>query len=435
MRKNLLLRLCLMMSVILALHSCIHEELYSSSESASKEYSSKSLWKEDEKYIKNVMKVYFENEEEIKEGNGTPFWDYAMTMDHFDESFLMVPVVQSGKVVAVLKVLRKEKKAYFIYTSSPDKISFFQNLIFSRHKKVVENEASGLSARTECTTKTFATWMPDNESNPDPSSGSGHWQYQNVTTCKVFNDLCAGYLDENGNCVGFDGGGYDYGGGDGGSDPEEEEEDNPCDKIKSIIENDTLKQKLQALQTPANFTKNHEVGFFEKNGEFFPTFSEPCTDYVKARTSLQCLTGIMHTHQNVDCDGNVILKVPSIEDVMIFMQIPVVQAGSCGGNYGQAYSMTVTSAGTYILQYNGSSLPTNTNYDLDNWKSWIMSEYKNLTENQDSYSQNDIEKVFAKFIESCVGIDGLEVYKLSGNTTTKLQYDEGTDTISTPECN
>ena len=55
-----------MMTVVLSLYSCIHDEIYSSADPSSTEYINKSLWKQDEKYIKNVMTVYTDNEEEIK---------------------------------------------------------------------------------------------------------------------------------------------------------------------------------------------------------------------------------------------------------------------------------------------------------------------------------------------------------------------------------
>ncbi|WP_294213562.1 hypothetical protein, partial [uncultured Chryseobacterium sp.] len=62
-------------------------------------------------------------------------WDYAMTMDRFDESFLMVPVAEQGKVVAVLNVPRKGQKVYFTYTQVQNDMEFFQNLMSSRLKR------------------------------------------------------------------------------------------------------------------------------------------------------------------------------------------------------------------------------------------------------------------------------------------------------------
>ncbi|MDQ1101687.1 hypothetical protein [Chryseobacterium sp. SORGH_AS_1048] len=90
MMRKLISWLSFMMAFSLVLLSCVHDEIYTSSDPASKEYHSKSVFREDEKYIKNVMQIYFEHEAEIKKGNAVPLWDYAMTMGNFDESFLIV---------------------------------------------------------------------------------------------------------------------------------------------------------------------------------------------------------------------------------------------------------------------------------------------------------------------------------------------------------
>ena len=142
MTKKLFSWLSFLIVFSFVLHSCVHDEISTASDLASKEYTNKSLWKEDEKYIKNVMKVYFENESEIKKVTGEPLWDYAMTMNRFDESFLMVPVVENGKVVSILNVPRHGKKVYFIYTSLPEDLVFFQDLISTRAKKVLETQIS-----------------------------------------------------------------------------------------------------------------------------------------------------------------------------------------------------------------------------------------------------------------------------------------------------
>jgi len=177
---------------------------------------------------------------------------------------------------------------------------------------------------------------------------------------------------------------------------------------------------------------NHEVGFFEKNGEFFPTSSEPCSNFVKASTSLNCLTGIMHTHQNFDCEGTFLEPVPSPEDVDIFIRIPLAQAAQCSGNYQDAYHLTIASGGTYMLNYNGSTTPSN-NYNVQVWSDWYESEYKNLSDKK-QYTQNNIEEVFAKFLSTCIGIDGLEVYKIENDTATKLEYNQSTGTTSSTPC-
>ncbi|WP_294277081.1 hypothetical protein, partial [uncultured Chryseobacterium sp.] len=180
MMRKLISWLSFIMAFCLLLLSCVHDEIYTASDPASKEYHSKSLWREDEKYIKNVMKVYSEHHEEIKKGAGEPMWDYAMTMDRFDESFLMVPVAEQGKVVAVLNVPRKGQKVYFTYTQVQNDMEFFQNLMSSRLKRAETTLMDNTAGKLVCTTKTVSVWIPDNESD----SSNGHWESHHVTECK-----------------------------------------------------------------------------------------------------------------------------------------------------------------------------------------------------------------------------------------------------------
>ena len=85
MTKKLISWLAFMAVFIFIVQSCVHDEIYSSTDPSSKEYHSKSLWKEDEKYIKNVMKVFDEYaDKNYFTGNfGNVYWDYATTMGTF----------------------------------------------------------------------------------------------------------------------------------------------------------------------------------------------------------------------------------------------------------------------------------------------------------------------------------------------------------------
>jgi hypothetical protein len=164
------------------LQSCAHDEMYSSSYPTSQEYHSKSIFREDEKYIKNVMKVYIENESEIKKLNGTPLWDYAMTMGSFDESFLIVPVVDRKKVIACFLVPRNGDHIRFINDNDPEHIKFFQNYITSEYKKPAKLESysspieKGLA---ECKVSAVSMWYPSDEYG----SNTGHWETNYIITC------------------------------------------------------------------------------------------------------------------------------------------------------------------------------------------------------------------------------------------------------------
>ena len=253
------------MTVLLSLYSCIHEEIISSADPSSTEYTNKSLWKEDETYIKNVMQVYFENEAEIKKANGIPFWNYATTVETFDERFLMVPVVSNNKVVSVLQVPRRGSKIYFYYTYYPEHISFFQALVFGKHKKAITRENSTAAKSISCTTQTFAIWYPADESNPDPESGEGSWGTRTVVVCRELLEDCVSIIDEFGQCTGGGGNdpGYQYPGGGSDSPPKLPPRKNPCEKTKAISTDPAVTEKVGTLKEQSKIKGDNsgEKGF------------------------------------------------------------------------------------------------------------------------------------------------------------------------------
>lgn len=92
MRKKILYK-TLIFLILLILFSCRTEEIMTADFSNSipiqgKEYNNKSLWKEDEVFIKNVKKIFDENDDEnrMQSRYGTIFWDYATSMNTYDET-------------------------------------------------------------------------------------------------------------------------------------------------------------------------------------------------------------------------------------------------------------------------------------------------------------------------------------------------------------
>ncbi|HAY3534491.1 hypothetical protein [Elizabethkingia anophelis] len=222
------------------------------------EYSSKTLWNEDEKYIKNVIKIYNQYKETVIKSTqikGEPFWDYAMTMGQFNESYLEVPVVNQEKVVQILRVIRKGSQVYF-GSNSEEKASldFFQQLIFGKYTKIraeeerkgkVQNAGGGATAYGEvvCTTRKISMWYPDNNNNPD---GSGHWESKYETKCEWVEKEKVDTIDP---CVGpecIGGGGLPEGGNPGFPYPDEAAEIN-IDQLKPYPCAYALAQELPNL--------------------------------------------------------------------------------------------------------------------------------------------------------------------------------------------
>ncbi|ANF52764.1 hypothetical protein A0O34_20590 [Chryseobacterium glaciei] len=370
MKKSFIIRLLILAVLSISLYSCVHDDLSSSLDPSSKEYENKSLWKEDEKYIQNVIQVYRENETKIKKFNGTPFWDYATTMDRFDESFLMVPVVENKKVVSVLQVPRHGKNIYFIYTNEADDIAFFQNIISTRTKKALPNEASNETNRLVCTTRAISVWLPSGGGDSNPGSGQGSWSTYHVTSCKnVQQEGCVGIVGPDGECTGGSGDGDPYpypgGGGDGPQDPEPPED--PCAKTKSNLTNPKVKAKIKDLKDQSILPES-DPNFGEK-GVKFKADGTPSNLIVGGKHNVDFgdKTGYQGGYHN-HTTGTPMFSPADIEQLL---QFALAQPTSNPANASNAYLGMVAPNGMhYVIQFNGNydgALVTFSQYDLDNY--------------------------------------------------------------------
>ncbi|MEN5133255.1 hypothetical protein [Elizabethkingia anophelis] len=91
MKKNLLKVSLWGILLVFIFYGCrTHDEvIQQDKELQGSEYVSKSLWKEDENYIKNVKAIFDKNVDldYFHSKNGVPYWNYATTMGVFNESF------------------------------------------------------------------------------------------------------------------------------------------------------------------------------------------------------------------------------------------------------------------------------------------------------------------------------------------------------------
>jgi len=427
MTKNLISWLLLLATFSFMLQSCVHDEMSTSADPSSKEYHSKSLWKEDEKYIKNVMQVYLENESRINTSSGTPYWNYAVTMGTFDESFLMVPVIKGEKVISVLQVLRKGSKIHFYYTQFPEHISFFQDLVFAPLKKAIFPENSFAKGRS-CSSIHVSVWIPN---NPNNDNGPGHWDTKVIVRCTQQDmESCTGIVGPNGECSdGGDGGGYPYPGG-GNNNPDPETPEDPCTKMKAQNQNPDFKAKVTALDKKEIFDKKVETGHAAAYGTTpFEQMSNTPNGNVKLPDGNKYF-GYMHTH--LDKEG--VVKIFSPYDIVTFLTSCVRNAEQ-NGNKGDAYAMVITSQGNYILKYSGDGSYNIGPNQITNWQAWYDTEYTKLIE-ENSFTQPNIEKLFTQFLEQKVNINGLKVYKSDKTTgnTTKIEYNGKENPVKPTPC-
>jgi len=453
MTKNLFLRLCLITTAALSLQSCATEDLTLQEDSPSEllsaaRTSSKSLWEEDEKYITKVKEVYTKNADEsyIREAYGTISWDYAMTLDQFDESYLIVPVLKNNKVVNTLEVFREKSRVYFQFSGEDKEANdFFQTLIFNRDNVKAEpspvykdaSAKSGTIRVSVCKKYTFIVY-------PIEGAGGNQSPIEGTKTICKFVDMalpaseCLGMEDPiTGECMG---GGTST--GEGGYEYPEPPEDDSCEKVKTKLSDPRVKNQFNALNTQDNFDKDYEVAFFETTSKinnanvksFTPATGPPCEDYINMPSVTTGITGFGHTHNNYDCKGKDNLLVPSVADIDAFLSIMAKQAGSFYGDFSKGYYFTVTSGGSYMFQYTGSTAPQNLSFNYDALRKEYKKMFNNLKNSHPDMSQNKVEEVFMKFLKEEVNIDGLEIYKVTADSAEKIEYNADLKTVVKTPC-
>ncbi|WP_426476231.1 hypothetical protein ACP3T3_12740 [Chryseobacterium sp. CBSDS_008] len=446
MKKNLIFRLFLLAILFTLFHSCIQDEIYSSVDPTSKEYTSKSLWKEDETYIKNVIKIYFENESKIKKVNGIIYWDYATTVGTYNESFLIVPIVENGKVTSVLQVPRKNDNIYFYFTDFSNHMAFFQNLLFSKYKKKAHpNNNANLAARDIiCTTSYYSVWMPDSENLPDPETGAGHWETYSIVKCKEREqeiDQCIGIVGPNGECPG--GGGDPIGGDSGFPYPENPDPENPCEKLKTQTTNITFKNNITSLEgkTTDSYESGYRIGT-NSDGSLQNQLlqNKPGTQQVDLKAFSNTIT-LMHSHY----DGLYPMFSPG--DIIFFNQwiVWAQNWNSVPKNMPKIplNNLTftlVTSNGNYSFNFDATSvtpLPLYTQKELENLDKDYIDKYLNKAvtianvSGDVSFNMEKLEKEFLKFMNDKMNMPGLKLYKTTENGNVQLNLVNG-DRKETP---
>ncbi len=317
MRRKIILTL---FGFLLFFIACRNEEVYTSYETQKQELISKSLWKEDLVYIKNVKKVFESDFDQPKFLNkfGLPSWEYAMSFGNFDESFLQVPIIKNRTVESVMQVVRNKKnnKIYFSHTEDKSSLDFFQKLIFSSQKKNPKpdkeipnpnySDAGRVLSVETCTTRVYSTLETgcvepyQNSENCQPIVG-----YKYVTTCTtttiyLIEDDPAGWTGDNN-------GGHDYPTGGGGT--TNETTTDPCEKAKtenteakSLLEKTDVKSQKEKLTKTIKTDENEKSFSFGKNdkGEYKPSDIKVGTNgnsvSISATNADFTVEGAAHTH-------------------------------------------------------------------------------------------------------------------------------------------
>jgi len=136
------------------------------------------------------------------------------------------------------------------------------------------------------------------------------------------------------------------------------------------------------------------------------------------------IAGLMHTHNNIDCNGNYPVKAPSPVDIKYLLNTLLSQANQYTGSYSNAYSITITSEGSYMLMYTGTAYPGSLDYDaVKKLKEDYTRQFQKFYEENSNMSQTDVERIFTKFMKEKINKPGLEAYRITPTSAVKIEYD------------
>lgn len=428
MKKKLLLRLCLIITVALSLYSCIHEEIISSSDLSSTEYTNKSLWKEDETYIKNVKQVFNKYADKTYFINtyGEVYWNYALTMGTFDESFLEVPIIKNGKINEILIVERKADRVYFSRKINQESNNFFDLLVFKDRNqikgRIVANGNVSSKGNVCYTVEVTFTWT-----NEDGSAGPTYTYHE--TRCRTLTPGAPNLnscLDPSGDCSTGNGGG-----GNGGY-PYPQTPQDPCEKTKAISTDPAVKAKVGTLKEQSKIKgdnsgeKGFNVNLDGTTGEIIPG--------EKHSVDLGSEAGKQGGYHNHTPDG---IKMHSPPDILKMLNYALAQPN---GNLSHGFLGFVGSEKcstcpdgykyhNYIIRFSGNSQELekfifHTNWDEKALGNDYQKRENNLLSNN-AYTDNDGESLNQKGLEKLF-FDTLKGMNMEGKVNLQRVDNDGT---------
>ena len=442
-RKIHLTRLLLVIVTLLSMSSCVRDELAAESQpqvistNMSAKFASRSFWKEDNIYINKVQQVFLKvaNLEHVRTRYGELNWDYAMTFGNFNETYALVPIIKDNKAVLLMEAVRIGNKLFLYEKNDEEMIAFFNAAMYGKiihYDETLSGNNGTLSKALNyvCSTRTLSVGC-DGEPGCVP-------YVKTETVC--------GFQQGGTPPKGFDpSGDPDLGSGGGGDDgyeypdPPDEIKD-PCEKIKSKFTTDLkFKSKVAAIDKQEVFAYDHEMGFAAGYPPANTTVTETQYQPMENMAGSHNVSlpdgdqyfGYMHSHNNFS-DGGIPVKIFSPADLATFLTSCVANADA-HGSIDDAYGMVITSAGNYVLQYTGATSgfgvgPNTIKY----WKAWYGRQFKAIQNDDGGYDQDDVEKVFLRFLKEKVQIDGVELYKVDKTTGKSSKLNLNSNNVVVP---
>lgn len=431
MKKKIIYQLILLSTLSISIHSCRTDEMMATTEQTQKEKIALFERFERERNLAKSsvsnyaipfgysMLAYFNNypEKKIELEGKYGIIDLSVSSQDIDldngRKLLIFPMLTNGKVTAVIGGVINAERDYLYFDVYKERhpdceylIKKFQNYYNTRSVSKGSSNNPTNVGEVIITIKKPELTYPD--PTFDPGGSGGH-------------DM--------------DGGNGEYTNGGGGSNgtPNPPATNNPCEKMKEEKNKPKFQEKVSSLDKPDIFKAKKESGFSAAYGQ--PTSNyDPLVNNSQGNMIMpegNKYYGFMHTHQ----DRAGVIKIFSPADIFTFLST-CVRNSQDKGSIADAYGMVITSQGNYILKYSGDGSYGLGPNQLNNWNDWYKTEYDKIKNDDGTFSQEKVEKLFLQFMDEKVKISGLEIYKSDKTTgnTSKLKLDTATGTIVPTPC-
>lgn len=447
----------LLIVFLITFKSCRNEEILEKNENNTEQLkliNSKSLWKENEKFINSIYN-HFEKSvvpNEMSKNNflskyGNINWDYAMTFGEQSNNYLVAPVFKFGKITGAVKAQVKNSTVVYSYTEDKKILQMFFDVIYIPRHKIKPNadKVKGSTAISRydyvCVERSMSVWLNEG-SGETPKWGTRYYQScsWDWTDDIVPTDPLMYNCEECGQS----------GGGSGGSDDSNENTD-PCATAKIGVNN--ANTTLSDARIKTDFTdKMKNIAASSTNSETGMTIGKDSNGNIKVTEPI-AVTGTAGQVPAAPAGYNAIAdghnhnysNPPSPGDLWTMMENlvnnPYFETRYIFGQDGSIYALTVNDRqaaidflaayprSQYLKPNSGDFIQSGALFDdFDNAKERLM----NYTP---FMSQIDATKNAMAYIMDKYGM-GISLSKSNGTKLEAVNAQQNPDgTYSTSTCN
>ena len=221
------------------------------------------------------------------------------------------------------------------------------------------------------------------------------------------------------------------GSGGGSTEPVVEEEKDPCQEIKAQIDNQLIKEKIDALK--GKTANKNEAGIVQKKDGTFADMQAATNSNELNMPRGTDFIGSMHTHQDpypsgrYRPDGTSIMLRPipifSPKDVVQFLEF-LNNTKINNAPVQAVYNTMISSSTVYQLRFTGNITDVKIDFDYE-----ILNEKYRV-----AIRENKEELGFLKFIKDNININGIELYEIKDDGSTNKFFLNSDNKLTSAPC-